>query len=73
MEIPGRRYLCAGCRKAVVICRYCDRGNRYCDRACSQAARQRHQHAAGQRYRLLGVGVTPTPNASVATVRGSRK
>ncbi len=50
MEIPGRRYLCAGCRKAVVICRYCDRGNRYCDRACSQAARQRHQHAAGQRF-----------------------
>ena len=50
MEIPGRRYLCAGCRKAVVICRHCDRGNRYCDHACSQAARQRHQHAAGQRY-----------------------
>lgn len=50
MEPPGRHYLCAGCRTAVVICSHCDRGNRYCNRACSQAARKRNMRQAGKRY-----------------------
>jgi len=35
---------------AVVICSHCDRGNRYCDWTCSQAARKRCVREAGQRY-----------------------
>ena len=50
MELAGRRYLCAGCRAVVVICSHCDRGNRYCNRACSQAVRKRCMREAGQRY-----------------------
>jgi hypothetical protein len=50
MDLAGRRYLCAGCRTAVVICSHCDRGNRYCDRACSQAVRKRCVREAGHRY-----------------------
>lgn len=50
MEVPGRRYLCAGCRTAVVICSQCDRGNRYCNHTCSQTARKRCVREAGQRY-----------------------
>ena len=37
MGIPGRRYLCARCRKAVTICSHCDRGHRYCGEGCAHA------------------------------------
>ena len=50
MEPPGRRYLCAACRAAVLICSHCDRGQRYCSGACAQEARQCAVRAAGQRY-----------------------
>lgn len=35
---------------AVVICIHCDRGNRYCNRACSQTARRHGLREAGKRY-----------------------
>lgn len=50
MDIPGRRYLCAGCRTAVVICSHCDRGHRYCTSACAEQARRQAVRAAGCRY-----------------------
>ena len=50
MELPGRRYLCAGCRAPVLICSYCDRGNRYCTQGCAPQARQQSIRAAGNRY-----------------------
>ena len=50
MEPPGRRYLCAGCRTAVVICSHCDRGHRYCTSTCAQHARHHAVRAAGCRY-----------------------
>jgi hypothetical protein len=50
MEPPGRRYLCVGCRAAVLICSHCDRGNRYCTRGCAQRARGASLRAAGHRY-----------------------
>jgi len=50
MEPPGRRYLCAACRAAVLICSRCDRGHRYCTGGCAQQARQTSLRAAGQRY-----------------------
>ena len=50
MNLPGRRYLCAGCRTAVLICSHCDRGNRYCTPPCAKQARRRRVRAAGERY-----------------------
>lgn len=50
MDIPGRRYLCAGCRTAVVICSHCDRGHRYCTSTCAEQARRQAVRAAGCRY-----------------------
>ena len=50
MELPGRRYLCAGCRAPVLICSCCDRGNRYCTAGCAPQARHQSIRAAGRRY-----------------------
>ena len=50
MDLPGRRYLCAGCRTAVLICSHCDRGQRYCTTGCAGQARRRSVRAAGRRY-----------------------
>jgi hypothetical protein len=50
MDHPGRRYLCAGCRTAVLVCSHCDRGHRYCTRKCADQARRHAVRAAGCRY-----------------------
>jgi hypothetical protein len=50
MEPPGRHYLCARCRTAVLICSRCDRGQRYCAGGCAKLARTACVKAAGQRY-----------------------
>jgi hypothetical protein len=50
MDLPGRRYLCAGCRTAVLICSHCDRGHRYCTPMCAEQARRRSIRASGCRY-----------------------
>lgn len=50
MDLPGRRYLCADCRTAVLICSHCDRGQRYCTTGCAGQARRRSVRAAGRRY-----------------------
>ena len=50
MPATGRFYVCARCRAQVVICRYCDRGQIYCDGDCSGAARQNGVREAGSRY-----------------------
>ena len=50
METAGRHYLCARCRKAVIICSHCDRGHRYCTTSCAQHARRTAVRAAGKRY-----------------------
>lgn len=50
MDLPGRRYLCAGCRTAVLICSHCDRGHRYCTPKCADQARRGAVRAAGCRY-----------------------
>lgn len=46
----ARLFCCARCRAQVVICRRCDRGNRYCGPACAKAARRDSLRAAGRRY-----------------------
>lgn len=45
-----RRYVCDRCRRAVYICSWCDRGQRYCSGRCRRGARQRSLRAAGRRY-----------------------
>lgn len=50
MDIAARQYLCVACRKRVVICTYCDRGNRYCSEGCAVRARKACLRAAAQRY-----------------------
>ena len=56
MEPPGRRYLCAGCRTAVLICSHCDRGQRYCTPGCAERARRHSLRAAGHRYQATSQG-----------------
>jgi len=50
MDTPGRRFLCARCRTAVLICSHSDRGNRYCTPHCAHEARQQALRDAGRRY-----------------------
>lgn len=46
----GRWFVCARCRAQVLLCRRCDRGQIYCSRRCSDAARHGFQREAGRRY-----------------------
>ena len=50
MCASARVFNCARCRSQVIICSGCDRGNRYCGKTCSQAARQNAQRRAARRY-----------------------
>lgn len=56
MDLPGRRYLCARCRTAVIICSHCDRGHRYCTARCADQARRAATQAAGCRYQATRRG-----------------
>ena len=47
---PARFFLCARCRKPVLICSCCDRGQVYCAGGCAREARRQAQRAAGARY-----------------------
>ena len=49
--LPSARFfLCALCRKQVVVCRRCDRGQIYCTETCSRQRRSERQHEAKTRY-----------------------
>lgn len=50
MDPTSRLFLCARCRKQVVICSRCDRGQIYCADGCSPIARQHSLRAAARRY-----------------------
>lgn len=47
---PIRIFNCSQCHKQVFICSYCDRGNRYCGKKCSDLARRANVRAANCRY-----------------------
>ena len=51
MGALARFFLCARCRRRVLICSCCDRGQVYCAGGCAQEARRQAQRAAGARYR----------------------
>ena len=46
----ARLFLCARCRRQVLICSVCDRGQQYCGARCSDLARNESLRAAGRRY-----------------------
>ena len=46
----ARFFLCACCRKQVLVCTHCDRGQRYCADGCAPRTRRSLQRAAGRRY-----------------------
>jgi hypothetical protein len=50
MDQPARLYLCARCRVQVILCSHCDRGNRYCGRACGYQSREDSRRETAQRY-----------------------
>ena len=54
VEIEGRLFLCAGCRAQMLdgplLCSRCDRGNRYCDRACWRRVHDAARREAADRY-----------------------
>ena len=46
----ARLFLCGRCRRQVLVCSSCDRGQIYCAGTCAQEAREAAQRAAGRRY-----------------------
>ena len=46
----ARLFVCAGCRRQVLICSCCDRGQIYCAGNCAPYARRCSLRAAGRRY-----------------------
>jgi len=47
---------CAHCHRLVVICRHCDRGQRYCSAHCAQVQRRHSVREAGRRYQRTPLG-----------------
>jgi hypothetical protein len=48
--VSARLFLCRSCRRQVIVCRCCDRGQVYCPDGCAGEARRQSLRAAGQRY-----------------------
>jgi hypothetical protein len=57
-DAPGsaRTFACARCGIEVLICSRCDRGQRYCGRACAHGARRESLREAGRRYQASRAG-----------------
>ena len=51
-----RFFSCARCRKQVLICRACDRGNLYCSSTCSRLSRQESVRRSSRRYQRNPLG-----------------
>lgn len=50
MKPSARLFNCARCHAQCLICRRCDRGQRYCGADCSGQARRESQRRASRRY-----------------------
>jgi hypothetical protein len=55
-EVSCRSFLCACCRRRVLVCRRCDRGQIYCVGTCAQEARRERQRNARRRYQTTPRG-----------------
>lgn len=56
MKNSSRLYYCRLCNSQAIICTRCDRGNEYCSKECSQAARRKSCNEANQRYQDTSKG-----------------
>jgi hypothetical protein len=56
MREDYRLFSCARCHRQVTICSYCDRGQWYCGKACSQQSRRELSRAASRRYQATPKG-----------------
>lgn len=54
----ARIFFCANleCRQLAIICRSCDRGNRYCSNKCACLARRKAQRRASSKYQQSSTG-----------------
>jgi hypothetical protein len=50
LDRAARLFVCVGCRIQVVLCSRCDRGNRYCGRACWRQTHDLARREAACRY-----------------------
>jgi hypothetical protein len=50
VDASARLFLCACCRRQVALCSPCDRGQRYCSRACARQVREACMREAARRY-----------------------
>ena len=55
-EVSCRIFLCVSCRRQVLVCRRCDRGQIYCTGTCAQVARREKQRNARRRYQATPQG-----------------
>ena len=55
-SLSCRLFLCGRCRRQVVICRRCDRGQVYCGPDCALEVRRRNQREARRRYQATDRG-----------------
>ena len=56
MKSSARLYQCCRCHAQVIVCRRCDRGQRYCANGCSKKARHESLNRANQKYQLTRAG-----------------
>ena len=56
MQTSSRLYNCLRCHALVIICHRCDRGNRYCTKACSKLARRASLNRATKKYQQSRAG-----------------
>jgi hypothetical protein len=68
-----RLFSCARCRKQVLICSTCDRGNIYCSRACSHFSRQESVRQASRRYQRSPPGARNHARRQTAYRRRQKK
>jgi hypothetical protein len=56
MPSSSRLYQCCRCHAQVIVCRQCDRGQRYCTGGCSEAARKESLKRAREKYQATRPG-----------------
>ena len=56
MKTSARLYSCCRCHAQVIICRRCDRGQRYCINGCSKKARRDSLKRAAKKYQSTRAG-----------------
>lgn len=54
--LSARTLVCVGCHTSVLVCRACDRAQRYCAKQCSKQARLACQRRASRKYQSTRAG-----------------